>query len=118
MSEHPLKRFVITARGSSVISFGEEYIPPPPLVTDDDGQIVFRDMTRRKVAGYPRAQFEPAHAALSWLVFLAREKWFTSLHLSLLLCRLGVGLPTVDGICDPAETACRRPEPASKRGTT
>lgn len=114
-----MKRFVISTRGRRVVSFDEEFIPPSPLVEDDDGRMVFRDLTRRKVAQYPRSQFEPAHAALSWLLVLGRKSWFTKLHLLQLLHRLGVGLPTVDGICDPAETACTPPdEPESKGGAT
>ncbi len=103
-----LKRFVITVRGKRVVSFDECSEKRQPLVSEIDGRIVFREDTqdRKEVASFPRAHFDSAHAALSWVYFLSRRDWFTSFHLWRLLHLLGVGLPTVEGVCDPAQTPC------------
>lgn len=108
-----LKRLVIVVRGKRVVSFDECSEQRQPLVSEVDGRIVFLDSIRNEeVKSLPRSEFESAHGALSWIISLGHNDWFTTLHLRLLLKLLGVGLPTVKGVCDPAETACT-PLPAN-----
>ena len=106
-----LKRFVITVLGKRVVSFDECSEKRQPLVSEIDGRIVFLEDTqsRKEAASFPRSHFDSAHAALSWVFLLSRQDWFTSFHLWRFLSLLGVGLPTVDGVCDPAITACCTP---------
>lgn len=103
-----MKRFIINGREKAVVSLDEYIIEKrQPLVAEVNGRIAFFDsISKREVASFPWSHFESAHATLSWIFFLCYKDWFTNRHLLPFLKLLSVGLPTVEGICDPARTAC------------
>lgn len=115
-----MNRFIINGREKAVVSFDEYVIEKrQPLVAEVNGRIAFREgISKREVASFPVSHFESAHATLSWIVVLCCKDWFTIRHLRLFLKLLGVGLPTVEGICDPSRPACTLlDEPKPKGGS-